>query len=107
MKKAALLLVLASCRHPALDEHGFEDLWWELESHPICFNMHNETKQLLVYEDRIAEAGAWFFEEPNTYNVEDKSFYITYIGNNCWNVNEHWSGLSDNACECTLIPWSN
>jgi len=100
-----MLFLATSCKNVEIEDQLFEDQWWELESYPICFNMNNETGQLLTYEDKIYENGEWAFYEPDTYVVGDRAFYITYLGNSCWNINESGINLSDKACECTLIPW--
>lgn len=102
---AGVFLVATSCKNVEVEEQLFEDRWWELESYPICFNMSNNNGQLLTYEDRIYENGEWIFYEPDTYVVGSRTFYITYLGNSCWDIDESGIGLSQKACECTLIPW--
>ena len=94
-------MVFFSCAEE-LDREKFENKWWEFQRYPLCFNVH-ESGDLLIYEGKVRSEGAWSFEEPNSYIVQDGAFDVKDAGDNCWDIYLHSKGMSDTACECTLI----
>ena len=95
-----IFLALLSCAE-GLDRERFENEWWGFQKYPLCFNAH-ESGSLLVYEDKIRSEGAWIFEEPNSYIVNDDMFDVKEEGSDCWDIYLHSKAMSDTACECTL-----
>lgn len=104
MKKlCAILLTLCACAEVSLDlldRNKFENVWWEIQEYPICFNFH-ETGELLTYEGNITSQGEWDFYTPNSYLVQDYTFIINEY-ESCWEI----TGYVDQtitACECTIF----
>ena len=95
-----ILSTLLSCAD-SLDRERFENEWWQFQSYPLCFNVH-ESGDLLIYEGKIRSEGLWPFEEPNSYIVEGDMFDVKEEGADCWNIYLHSKAMSDTACECTL-----
>ena len=110
--KSLSVLFLLSCVEfaPPFEREEFENEWWEIQGHSMCFNFH-ESGDLLSYQEQILEEGQWeqFVEEgpwtfhiPNEYSVLDKSIFV-YEDEECWEIEEYFDNKIITACECTLL----
>ena len=106
------IVLLLSCVEFAtvFEREKFENIWWETQDYPLCFNFH-ESGDLLSYQEqalregewgRFINEGEWDFRVPNEYSVLDKSIFI-YENEDCWDIEEYYDNRIITACECTIL----
>ena len=96
-----LLALLAACLPNPFDRDKFENVWWELQDYPVCFNMHGDG-DLLTYEDRIQSLGPWDYMDNGKYYIENEDVTLTVMPNiDCWTITGYMY-RNIIACECTL-----
>ena len=94
-----------------LERERFENEWWEIQEHSLCFNFH-ESGDLLSYQiqellaegkwGQFVDEGEWVFYEPNEYSVEDKVISI-FEAEECWKIEGFFNNKIITACECDIF----
>ena len=103
-----LLSILLSCSDDtSFERKDFEDKWWSIEDYDMCFNVHNESGDFLLYKESISSPGKWSFISPNVYeisnSIDNHYIYVNKI-EDCWDIlyKDELFNYKIISCECYI-----